>query len=159
VRQVAELVFVWLQRRQVEEHGRSLTAALALQRQRDQVADRSRARQEVLGREQPVVAGQVQLPADRHRLTYEARADPASRRGRHSTGEKHPDVGSRAGTGDLQCRRDVEGPGRLGEGERVQERQRAVEVASEEAASVSVHQRVQAGVDGAGKMSGDDLVG
>ena len=45
---------------------------------------------EVLGGEQAVMAGQVNLGSNRHRRPQQVHADPPGGRGRHLPGEEHP---------------------------------------------------------------------
>jgi hypothetical protein len=59
-----------LERRRVEEHARAGRAAVALKRQRDQVPE-PLCRQELLIREEAVVACEVELPAPAHRLAQQ----------------------------------------------------------------------------------------
>ena len=75
--QEGPLILERLECRRVEEDRHAATPALTVQRQRDQVAERS-VGHEVLGREEPVVAGEVELGPGRHGLPQEKRADPPS---------------------------------------------------------------------------------
>ena len=87
-----ELVLIWLQRLLVQEHrGAAVPAAASLQRQRDQVPD-ALLRHEVLRREEPVIAFQPQLSADRHRLAQQRRAERAGIGRRDLLAEEDPDV-------------------------------------------------------------------
>jgi hypothetical protein len=57
----------------------------------DQVPDPASG-QQVLGREQPVVAGQGHPAAQRHRLAQQPGAEPTGHLGRDRGGEEHPRV-------------------------------------------------------------------
>jgi len=79
--QVLPLVVMRLERGGIEEHCRAVAACLAVQRCCDQVADAARG-QRVLGREQPIIAGQAHLP----RRAIASRSSPAPRRRAVSAG-------------------------------------------------------------------------
>jgi hypothetical protein len=74
-RQVGKLVGVGFQRPLIEEHGAALVAGGLEQRRGDEVADTAGGEQ-VLGREQPVVAGQLHPAAQRHRLPQQPGTQP-----------------------------------------------------------------------------------
>jgi hypothetical protein len=123
----------------------------------DQVAERS-LRHEVLGREEPVVAREINLGPHRHRFAQEVGTDPTRGRFRNRPAEEHPDVGALARSRALKGHRNpgslsrvdvrtcVEGPGR------------AVEVARKEPASVVEKERVQADVHPTREVRLDDPV-
>jgi hypothetical protein len=71
-----------------------------LTRRGDQVPDPASG-QQVLGREQPVVAGQGHPAAQRHRLAQQPGAEPTGHLGRDRGGEEHPRVRADPGPGDL----------------------------------------------------------
>ncbi len=143
--QVGPLVLVPFQGLQVQEHRRAVVPGGLEQRRGDQVADPARGEQ-VLGREQPVIAGQGHPPAQRHRLPQQPGAQPPGQLGRDRGGEEHPRVRADAGPGDLQRDRDLQGTAGLDVHERVEHRLRAVEVGRQPPAPVAVQQRVQADV-------------
>jgi hypothetical protein len=99
------LILVRLEGGQVEEECRSVPPGPAVQRRGDQISH-SAGRQHILGREQPVVAGQVHLPAQRHRLAQQAGAQAARYLCWDWAGEEHPGMRADPGPGDLQRRRD-----------------------------------------------------
>lgn len=65
--QVGPLVGVWFQGCQVQEDGRAVAAGGFEQRRGDEVPE-SAGREQVLGGKQPVVAGEAEPAAQRHRL-------------------------------------------------------------------------------------------
>jgi hypothetical protein len=93
-----------LERRRIEKDARVGGAAATLQRQRDQVAE-PLCGQEVLIREEPVVACEVELPAPAHRRAQQQRAEPAGCRGCDRSGEEDPDVAADPGAASLKRRR------------------------------------------------------
>ena len=90
---VAPLVFVRLDGGQVEKHGGSAAAGAALQRGGDEIAETADL-ENVLGRKEPVVAGQVHPTAYRDRLAQQTRADLAGGGRGDGCGEEQPDMGS-----------------------------------------------------------------
>jgi len=112
-----------------------------VQREGDQVAELA-LRHEVLGWEQAVVAGQVKVGADGHRIPEQMHPDPSRRRGRDLPGEEHPDVAAVTGTRALQRSRYPLGVGGVEVGERVGRPTRSVEVARQQPAGIASQQRV-----------------
>ena len=155
-RQQRPLIRVRLHRRQVEEHCGALSPAAALQRCGDEVAEAGGG-EHVLGREEPVVAGQAHPPPDAHRLPQQAEPQLPRGAGRHRLGEEHPRVRTLAGPRNLQHCRHPCGTGSLEVGQRVQHREGPVEVRGEPPARVAGGDRVQAQVEGAGEVVGHDL--
>ncbi len=154
--QVGPLVGVRLQEGQVEEDGGAAAAGAAGQRGGDQVAQPAGG-QDVLGGEEPVVAGQVHPPAHGDRLAQQPAAHlPGGRRG-HRGGKEQPHVGAEPGAGDLQRAGGTGGPGRLEVGQRIQQRGRPVEVGREPLAAVPVEQWIQADLQLAGEVRVDNV--
>jgi hypothetical protein len=91
------LVLVRLETCRVEEDRRVPFTALALERESNEVPEGA-FRHEVLGGEEPVVAHEVKLGPDRHRLTEEMHTDPPGRSGGNGPAEEDPDVAAIAGT-------------------------------------------------------------
>ena len=141
--QVGPLVLVRLQRLQVQEYGRAIVPGRLEQRGGDQVPDPA-GREQVLGREQPVVAGQAHPPAQRHRLAQQPGAEPAGHFGRDRGGEEHPRVRPDAGSGHLQPDGYLHGAAGLDVHQRVEHRLWAVEVSGQPPALITVQQRVKA---------------
>jgi hypothetical protein len=131
---------------QVQEHRGTVVPGGLEQRRGDQVPDPASG-QQVLGREQPVVAGQIHPAAQRHRLAQQPGAEPARHLGRDRGGEKHPRMRANPRPGDLQGNRDLQGTAGLDVHESVEHRLRAVEVSGQPPAPVAVQQRVQANVN------------
>ena len=111
-RKISPLVGEGLQRSQIEKQRRALFAGAALQRSRDEVADAGRG-QDVLRGKQPVVGSQVGAPAQGDRFPQQPGAESPGSGGGHRSGEEHPDVGTDAGSGDLQRRRHPTAPAAL----------------------------------------------
>jgi hypothetical protein len=130
----------------VKEHRGAVVPGGLVQRGGDQVPYPARGEQ-VLGREQPVIAGQGHPAAQRHRLAQQPGAQAAGQLGRDRGGEEHPRVSADAGPGDLQGDGDLQGTAGLDVHEGVEHRLRAVEVSRQPPAPVAVKQRVQADVD------------
>src|SRR5262249_39858205 len=78
------------------------------QRQRNQVSDTG-CREQILGREQPVITGQVHLPANRHRLAQQAGAQSPRSLRRHWSSEENPCMHTHTGTRHLQRHRHPPG--------------------------------------------------
>ena len=74
----------------------------------DQVPDPADG-QQVLGREQPVAAGQGHPAAQRHRLAEQPGAQAAGCLGRNRGGEEHLGMRTDPRPGDLQGHRDLKG--------------------------------------------------
>jgi hypothetical protein len=108
--------------------------------------------------EQPVVADEIELGPDRHRLAQEMDADPPGRRSRNRPREEHPHVAAVAGAGPLQRRRDAGGPGGVEIGQGVQDPPGTVEIAHEQPARIAPEQRVEPGVDLTGQVPFRDLI-
>jgi hypothetical protein len=89
--QVGPLVLVRLHSGQVEEHGGSAAAGAALQRRSDEIAEAADL-DDVLGGEEPVVAGQVHPPAHGDRLAQQTGADLAGGGRGDGCGEEQPDM-------------------------------------------------------------------
>jgi len=130
---------------QVQEHSGAVVAGGLEQRGGDQVPDPARGEQ-VLGREQPVIAGQVHPAAQCHRLAQQPGAQAAGQLGRDWGGEEHPRVRADAGPGDLQGDGDLQGTAGLDVHEGVEHRLQAVEVSRQPPAPVAVQERIQADV-------------
>jgi hypothetical protein len=127
-----------------------------MQRRRDQVADPAD-RQHVLRREQPVITGQVHLPAQCHRFAQQGAAQPARRFRRNGSGEEHPRMRPNPRPRNLHGRRYAQRARCLQIRQRVQHRGRPVEVGRQPPAQIPVEQRVQADVGLPGKVSGQHL--
>ena len=156
--QEGPLVLVGLEGGGIEEHGRAPPAAFALEGQGDEVPERA-FRHEVLGGEEPVVTGQVELGSGGHRLPQEMDADPSGRGSGNRTGEEHPHMGAVTGAGAFERRRDPGGPGGVEIGQRVQHPAGTIEIAGQQTAGVTREQRVEAGVDLAGEVGLGYLIG
>lgn len=89
--QVGPLVLVRLESGQVEEDGCAAAPALSLQRGGDKVPQ-APGLQDVLGREQPVVAGQVHPSSQGDRLAQQPGADLTGGGCGNGRGEKEPRV-------------------------------------------------------------------
>ncbi len=144
--QVGPLVVVPFEGLQVQEDRGAVVPGGLEQRGGDQVADPA-GRQQVLGREQPVVTGQGHPPAQRHRLAQQPASQPAGQLGRDRGGEEHPGVRPDPGPGDLKGNRDLQGAACLDVHQRVEHRLRAIEVGGQPPAPVAIQQRVQPDVD------------
>ena len=131
---------------QVQENRGAVVPRGLEQRCRDQVPDPAGG-QQVLGREQPVVAGQGHPAAQRHRLAEQPGAQAAGRLGRDRGREEHPGMRPDAGPGDLQGHRDLQGAAGLDVHQGVEHRLWPVEVSGQPPALVAVEQRVQPDVD------------
>lgn len=70
-------------------------------------------REQVLGREEPVVAGQAHPAAQRHRLPQQPGPEPPRGLGGNRGREEHPGMRPGAGTGHLKGDRDLQRPARL----------------------------------------------
>jgi len=157
--QVRPLILVRFQGRHIQEHGGAAAPATALQRSGDQIAHTA-CGQHILGREQPVVTGQLHPSPQRDRLPQQSGADlPSHRRRDGGGGEEQPHVGAQPGTGHLQHRGRPDTAGRLQIRQRVQHRRRSVEICCQPAGLVPIEQRVQADVGLTGQMGGNHLVG
>ena len=143
---------------QVQEHRRVAVPGRPEQRQRNQVSDTA-GREQILGREQPVITGQVHLPANRHRLTQQAGAQPPRSLRRHWRGEESPRVHTHPGTRHLQRHRHPERPPRLDVHQRLGQRVLPVEVSGQPPAPVAVQQRINADVRIALQMSSQHIRG
>ena len=113
--------------------------------------------QHVLGGEEPVVAAQVHPATDRDRLANERGPELARGGCRHGVGEEDPHVRADPGAGHLQRRWRAHGSCGLQVGERVEHRGLSVEVGGEPAGLVAGKHRIEADVDVAGQMRGEDL--
>ncbi len=144
----------------VHRRGRpwSLASALALERQRDEVAERAFGH-EVLGRKEAVVAREVELRTDGHRLAQQVCADPAGDRRGHRTCEEDPHMGAVAGAGTLDGGLDAQRSRRVLVGPRVERPARSVEVRNEQPAGVVGQERVQTDMDAPGEVPLDHRVG
>jgi hypothetical protein len=156
--QESPLVWPWLHRLWVEEDARSGGTAAALQRQRDQVPEPF-LRPEVLIREQPVVAREVELRPPGHRLPEQQRSQPPRRTRGDRCCEEDPDVGAVTRAAALKRSRHLALAAGFEEGERVELPRPAVEVAGEKPAAVVLEQRVDADRLAPVQMAHDRLVG
>jgi hypothetical protein len=147
-----------LRRLRVEEDARSGRPASALQRQRDQVPE-PLLRQEVLIREEPVVAREVELRPPGHRLPEQQRPQPPRRPGSDRRREEDPHVRALARAAPLQRGRHLMLSARLEQSERIELPRPAVEVAGEKPAGVVLEQRIDADRLTPAKMPHDRLVG
>ena len=154
--EVLPLVLERLQRGQVEKHRRAQLARLAVERGRDQVAG-ALPGQHVLGGEESVVTAQVHPATDRDGLANQRSPELARGGSRHGIGEEDPHVRADPGAGHLQGCWRAHRSGGLQVGERVEHRGLSVEVGGEPAGLVAGKHRIEADVDVAGQMRGEDL--
>lgn len=153
-REIGPLVLERLQRREIEEHGRAVgLARLAVERGRDQVAG-TVPEQQVLGREEPVVAAQVHPAADRDGLPDQRGPELSCRRSGDGVGEEQPYVRTDARARHLQRRRCTHGPGGLQIGERVEHGRLPVEVSREPARQIAGEHGIEADADVPGQVRG-----
>jgi len=157
-RQVRPLILVRFHRRQVEEDRCAGAAAAAVQRRGDQVADAT-GRQDVLRREQPVVARQVHPAPQTDRLADQAAPQPTGDLSLDRSGEEAPDVRTDPGTRHLQRHRNRHRPRRLDIGQGIEHRRRAIEIGCQPMAAVSGEQRVEPDVHTAGQVRCQHLGG
>jgi len=113
--------------------------------------------QHVLGGEEPVVTAQVHPATDRDGLANQRRPELACGRGRHGICEEDPHVRADPGARHLEGGGCADGSRRLQVGERVQHGGQSVEVGGEPAGLVAGEHRIEADVDVAGQMRGEDL--
>ncbi len=151
------LVLPRLHRGRVEKDGRARLAALSLQRQSDQVPE-SLLWDEILGREQPVIAAQVYLGPYCHRLPQQSCTEPSGRGSRYRLFEEDPHVRPVTRAGTLQHRRHPHLSTHPKKGKSIQGPAALVEITSQEPALVPVDERVHARRDPSGQMRADDLV-
>jgi hypothetical protein len=137
--QIGPLVHVRLHRGQVEEDGCSAAAGPPLQGSRDEIAEAADL-DDVLGGEEPVIAGQVHPPAHGDRLPQQSGTDLTGGRRRDWCGEEQPDVRSQSRAGHLQRGRSIDRAGRLQVGQRVEHGRGAVEVGGQPGAAVAVQE-------------------
>jgi len=114
----------------VEKDCIALLAASPLEREGDEIAE-PLLRHEVLGREEPVVARQVDLGAERHRLAQQPGPEPAGDGGLDRLLEEHPHVCPVARARPLQTHRDANVVAHLEERQHVERPGALVEVASQ----------------------------
>jgi len=152
------LIGPWLHRGRIQERRRSVLEALTMQGQGDQVAERTR-RHEVLRREEPVVARQVQLGTGCHCLAQQRRPQRSSRGRSNRTVEEHPDVRTVARPGALQHGRYFGAMAGVEVGERVENPRPTIEVTRQQRARIAAHQRIDPDRRVATKVTDDDLVG
>ncbi len=141
-RQVGPLIGLRFQGAEIQEHRGPSLPALPLERSGEEVPDGVGARQRVLGGEQPVVAAQVHLTAQRHRLPKQAHAESSCGSRRNSAREEQPNVGANAGSRDLECSWCPERSSGLQVGQGVEHGCRAVKVRGHPMAAVVSQQRV-----------------
>nr|WP_109279613.1 hypothetical protein [Streptomyces orinoci] len=171
VGEVGELVGVGREGAGVYEDGGPAGPGDTVQWQGDQTAEPEAALglvgQEVLGGEEPVVAGQGHLPPGVDGAAQERHAQGAGGGGRDRCGEERPDVRAGAGAGDLDQGGDAGFAAGRGVGGGVTAPVAAVlavEVAGQETAGVIGQHRVQAEVEFTALLDGvevavDGLVG
>ena len=110
--QVGPLVLVRLQGGQVQEHRGPAARGTALQRRGDQIAKPTDL-QNVLGGEEPVVAGQVHSPLHGDRFAEQPTAHLPGGRRRNRCGEEQPHMRAQARAGHLQRGGCADGAGSL----------------------------------------------
>lgn len=142
-REELPLVFDWLERGGVQEHGCAVLPAPSLQRKRNEVPEGA-FRHEILRREQAIVRGEINLGPQMHCVAEHTRTDLAGGRSRHTVGKEHPHVRAVARTGSFQHGRDLMVSANLDVGERVERPRGAVEIACQQPARVARQQWVQA---------------
>jgi hypothetical protein len=143
--QVRPLIVERFERRRVQENRGAVQSALSVQRCRDQVAN-TPTDVHVLGREQPVVAGQAHRPTQLDRFADQARRYPARERGGRGLRKKDPDMSAPSGLRHLQRRWNSVGTCGFHIGERVEHRGILVEVGGNPPAAVVIGQRIHADV-------------
>jgi hypothetical protein len=147
------LVIVRLERREIEKERRSMPSTPTLKRSGDQVAQTADL-QHILGREEPVVAGQAHSTADRDRLAQQPGANLPGKGRWQWRGEEQPGMRPEARARCLQRDRRPSGAGGLHVRQRIEHRRRAVEIGGQPPATVAIEQRVQADLLLAGQVCG-----
>ena len=157
-RQECPLVLPRTQRRRVDERGRSPIEAASVEGERDQVPEGTLGH-EVLGREEAVVARQVQLGAGSHRLAKQRRAQHSGGGRGHLLLEEDPHVGTIARARYLHHRRHLRGVTGVEVCQGIERPRATVEITGEEGAGVAGQERVDPDGRVAAQVAGDHLVG
>jgi hypothetical protein len=128
-----------------------------LEWQCDQIAERA-FREEVLRREKPVIARQVELGTRGHRLTEQVKTNPPRFRCKNGLAEEYPHVRAISRPRALERNRNANGARDIVKSKRVEDPARTVEVTCKERAVVVPRQRVDAKLDLPGEMRSHDVI-